>query len=367
MDADKDLATENAELREKLAEAVDASARHARKAERAARESSLLSAALEMVPVGVVVAEAPSGEIILGNSRVEVMLGHPVLKSENLDSYGDWISYHADGRRVESREYPLARIIGGGEDEAELDVHYQRGDGSRFWMKIVGRPIRNDEGEMLAGAVALVDIDKERRLQREQEILIAELDHRVKNAFTVVKSIVSQSLRKDGVMPGLRETVDRRLDAYAKAHAGLVGKTWKTATIASIVRDILGQQMDEGNVHADGPDITVPSKHALALSMAFYELSTNAFKYGALSAVGGSVDISWSLSEGAEPTLSIKWMERGGPPAVSPQSKGFGTFITTRAVAMETGGSVAIDYPAEGLIWTLEAPYAETDAEEHDD
>lgn len=367
MASDKELAEENAELRAKLAEAIDASARNARKAEDAARQSSLLSAALEMVPVGVVIAEAPSGEILLGNSRVEAMLGHPMLKSEDVDSYGEWISYHADGRRVESREYPLARIIGGGEERADLDVHYQRGDGSRFWMKIVGRPIKNDTGEMVAAAVALIDIDKEWQLQREQEILIAELDHRVKNAFTVVKSIVSQSLRKDGVMPGLRETVDRRLDAYAKAHAGLVGKTWKTATMASIVRDIVGQQIAEGAVRADGPDITVSSKHALALSMAFYELSTNAFKYGALSAVGGTVDISWSRSDAPEAMLSITWMERGGPPAVTPQSKGFGTFITTRAVAMETGGSVAIDYPAEGLIWTLEAPYTELDAEEHND
>lgn len=362
----KKLTAENAYLRSKLAEALADSADQAAIAESAEKRSSILGAALETVPVGVVLAEAPSGEILLGNSRVVEMLGHPMLKSESFDSYGEWISFHADGRRVESHEYPLSRVIRDGEDYAELDVHYQRGDGSRFWMKIVGRPITDDDGRMIAASVALIDIEKERQLQREQEILIAELDHRVKNAFTVVKSIVSQSLRKNGVMPGLRDTIDRRLDAYAKAHAGLVGKTWKTATISGIVRDILGQQVEEGTVIMSGPDIELPSKQALALSMALYELSTNAFKYGALSAVGGTVAIEWTVSEEPDCQLQIDWRERGGPKTVEPESKGFGSFIIERALAMETQGSVTIDYPADGLTWRLMAPFAKLKQDAND-
>jgi PAS domain S-box-containing protein len=354
----KKLTAENAELRQQLKDALASSAHHAEQAKSAARHSSILSAALETVPVGVVLAEAPGGEIFLGNSRVEELVGHPVLRSEDTDSYGEWISFHADGRQVESHEYPLSRVIRDGEEYAELDVHYQRGDGSRFWMKIVGRPIRDDDGEMLAAAVALIDIEKERQLQRDQAILIGELDHRVKNAFTVVKSIVSQSLRKDGVPDGLRDTIDRRLDAYAAAHAGLVGRQWKTVTISGIVREILGQQVEEGRVQPAGPDIELPEKQALALSMAFYELSTNAFKYGALSVDDGTVELIWSVSEEPDSMLQINWMERDGPITVEPKGKGFGSFIIERALAMETQGSVTIEYPATGLTWQLIAPLA---------
>ncbi len=354
----KKLTAENAELREQLADALASSAHHEAQAESATRRSSILSAALETVPVGVVLAKAPGGEIFLGNSRVEQLVGHPVLRSEDTDSYGEWVSFHADGRQVESHEYPLSRVIRDGEDYAELDCHYQRGDGSRFWMKIVGRPIKGDDGEMMAAAVAMIDIEKERQLQREQAILIGELDHRVKNAFTVVKSIVSQSLRKDDVPVGLRDTIDRRLDAYAMAHSGLVGRTWKTATIAKIVNEILGQQVEEGRVQPRGPDVELPEKQALALSMALYELSTNAFKYGALSVDGGTVDLLWSVSEEPDSMLQINWMERGGPQTVKPKSKGFGSFIIERALAMETQGSVTIDYPASGLTWQLNAPLA---------
>lgn len=355
----KKLTAENAELREELADALASSAHHEAQAESATRHSSILSAALETVPVGVVLAKAPGGEIFLGNSRVEELVGHPVLKSENTEAYGEWVAFHADGRQVESHEYPLSRVIRDGEDYAELDCQYQRGDGSRFWMKIVGRPIRGDNGEVLAASVAMIDIEKERQLQREQAILIGELDHRVKNAFTVVKSIVSQSLRKDGTPLGLRDTIDRRLDAYAAAHSGLIGRKWKSSKISGIVREILGQQVDEGRVLPDGPDVELPEKQALALSMAFYELSTNAFKYGALSVDEGTVELIWSVSNEPESTLQINWMERGGPPTVKPESKGFGSFIIERALAMETQGSVTIEYPATGLTWQLIAPLAQ--------
>ncbi|RED17321.1 HWE histidine kinase domain-containing protein [Parasphingopyxis lamellibrachiae] len=354
----KKLTAENAELRQQLTDALASSAHHEEQAKNEARQSSILSAALETVPVGIVLAEAPSGEIFLGNSRVEELVGHPVLKSEDTDSYGEWVSFHPDGKQVESHEYPLSRVIRNGEEYAELDVHYQRGDGARFWMKIVGRPIRDNDGEMLAAAVALIDIEKERQLQRQQEILIGELDHRVKNAFTVVKSIVSQSLRKDGVPEGLRETIDRRLDAYAAAHAGLVGRQWKNSTIAGIVHKTLGQQLEEGRVRSTGPDIELPEKQALALSMALYELSTNAFKYGALSVDDGTVELIWSVTEEPNPMLQIDWMEHGGPVTVEPEGKGFGTFIIKRALAMETQGSVTIEYPATGLTWQLIAPLA---------
>src|SRR5690349_10976126 len=91
--------------------------------EKLAGSWSQLQAVLDQVPVGIVLAEAPSGRILFGNRQVETICGHPVIYSPSKEYHGDWISYHADGRKVESKEYPLVRTLETGE-RAELEVHY---------------------------------------------------------------------------------------------------------------------------------------------------------------------------------------------------------------------------------------------------
>ena len=135
---------------------------------------------IEAVPVGVVVAEFPSGRIVEGNSHVEQLLRHPVLYSENVEAYSEWVSFHADGTRVRPEDYPIARMIEG-EERPSIDVHYQRGDGTFAWIRVSGRPIRNAAGQTTGGVVALVDIDEERRARdhafEELEAVRAQLIH----------------------------------------------------------------------------------------------------------------------------------------------------------------------------------------------
>ncbi|MFQ6550396.1 HWE histidine kinase domain-containing protein [Aestuariibius sp. 2305UL40-4] len=315
-----------------------------------------LEAALETVPVGVVLADE-NGRIFHGNSRVEDMVRHGVLHSEDTDSYGEWVSYHADGRRVESHEYPLARVIRDGEDHAEMDVHYQRGDGSRFWMRIIGRPAFYGNGAPSGAAVALIDIDEEVILRRTQDILIAELNHRVKNAFTVMKSIVSLSLRQLDVSDETRKAIDHRLEAYADAHSRLVGAKWDRALVNEIAEGVIGRIAPD-RVTMQGPVAEVPSRQALALSMAFYELTTNALKYGSLSTPEGRVDLSWDVDGlGEDRSLTISWTERGGPPITKPQGSGFGSLVTGRLLTDATGGTVTARFDPDGVDWHLTMPY----------
>lgn len=144
-----------------------------------AREEQLRTI-IEAVPVGVVVAEFPSGRIIGGNSHVEQVLRHPVLYSQTVADYGEWVSFHADGTRVRGEDYPIARMLRG-EERPSIDVNYQRGDGTFAWIRIAGRPIRNAAGEVTGGVVALVDIDEERRARdhaaEELEAVRAQLIH----------------------------------------------------------------------------------------------------------------------------------------------------------------------------------------------
>ncbi|WP_298914759.1 HWE histidine kinase domain-containing protein [uncultured Algimonas sp.] len=361
------------ELREEIVRLQDrlaAQGRHMEAAADAARQTarrlSLLEVVMETVPVGVVIADQ-AGQILHGNSQVEAMLGHPVLYSKDVDGYAEWVSFHEDGRQVESHEYPLSRVLRDGEDRSELDVHYQRGDGTRFWMRLIGQPVLDDRGERIGAAVALLDIDRERRLQDTQRILIGELDHRVKNAFSVVKSIVGQSLRKSGSPQPLRAAIDGRLDAYAAAHGKLVEGSWDRLTIRDIAADML-ERIGDGHIRLSGPVVSLPSRQSLSLSMAFYELATNAVKYGALSVPGGTVTLDWRIArrerrgdtesgpDADETRLIFEWTEHGGPPPVVSEDTGFGSFLTGQAVALETGGEAHADYRPTGLVWTLDMP-----------
>jgi len=345
------------QMQQALAGMASESEKDSRVADAAARRLRLVEAMLEAVPVGVVVAD-PNGRILHGNSHVERMLRHPVLYSDDAESYGEWVAFHEDGRRVESHEFPLAAVLRDGREASELDVHYQRGDGTRFWLRLLARPVLGDDDEVLGATVALIDIDEERRLRTAQQVLIAELNHRVKNVFSVVKSIVSRSLRKVGVAPGLRQTLDRRLEAYAKAHGTLVGNEWDRATLGDVARDVL-LPIGGDRVSIEGDIVWLPSRQALSFAMAFYELATNAVKYGALSTPEGRVALRWDRAEPDH--LAIQWTETGGPPPAEPTEKGFGSFITNRALRMETTGTIVSTYPPTGLQWRLDMPLAPVD------
>ncbi len=143
-----------------------------REAERQLAESEArLRAVYEAVPVGIITAELPSGRLTGGNAAVEQITGHPILLSADVDSYGEWVSYHPDGRRVTSSEYPVARMAATGEEAPEIEVLYGRG-GERRWTRISARPIRSADGAITGAVVALVDID---HLKRAEEHLVREV------------------------------------------------------------------------------------------------------------------------------------------------------------------------------------------------
>lgn len=356
----EELRAENAKLKQQLADILSEKAQDMTLSETALDKVSDLEAMLETMPIGVIMAEAPSGKIIMGNSQAEALVRHPIYASDDVDSYGEWISYHADGRRVESYEYPLYRVIKDGEEHAVLEVKYQRGDGTFVWIRIVGRPVLASDGTMRGATIALVDIDTERHLMAQQNVMIAELNHRVKNAFTVVKSIVSQSLRGTNASPSARETIDSRLDAYAKAHSQLIGSRWDRAEIGKIAEDTIAR-IAGGRIIMTGPNIEVPSRIAMALSMAFYELATNALKYGSLSVPGGNVALAWDYVAPETGTIRLTWVELDGPIPVVPTTKGFGSKITNQILAAETSGTVAIKYPQTGFAWSLDMPITDED------
>lgn len=157
---------------------------HRKRAEEALVASERrLQAVLDTVPVGIIIAEAPSGRIIGGNSQVDRIFGHPVLPSSNVESYREWVGFHPDGRQVEAAEYPMSRVLSGEEERPEMELLYQRGDGRRAWLRLIAAPIRDEAGQIVAGVVACLDVDRERRAEAALRSLNSTLEQRIAEAI----------------------------------------------------------------------------------------------------------------------------------------------------------------------------------------
>jgi PAS domain S-box-containing protein len=152
-----------------------------KKIETEARETAArLRTVFDTVPVGIIVAEAPTGRINGSNAAAEHIFGHPLLATADVESYGEWVAFHPDGRRVEASEYPLARVFREGVARAEMEALYRRGDGRDTWLRFIAAPIRDTEdGSMSGGLVVSLDIDREKRAEAELRLLNANLEARI--------------------------------------------------------------------------------------------------------------------------------------------------------------------------------------------
>ncbi len=262
----------------------------------ALRESEArLRAVFDAVPVGVVLAEAPSGRIIGGNAQVEEVFGHPVLPSEDVDSYADWVAHHADGRQVAPESYPLARALGGEEERPELEVLYQRRDGRQAWLRLIGAPIRDEIGAITGAVVACLDIDLERRteeaLRRLNETLEAQVAERTADRDRMWRLTTDMMVvaRFDGIINAVNPAWTTLLGwsqsdllgdnlvtfihpddiAPTEAELGKLAEGVTTFRFENRYRASDGSYRwiswiavpDEGLVHAVGRDITVEKAH----------------------------------------------------------------------------------------------------------
>lgn len=155
-----------------------------------------------------------------------------------------------------------------------------------------------------------VDITAIKYAEQQKQLLMEEMAHRVKNTFSVVQAIASQSLRQ--VDPAASTSFFQRLAALGNAHNVLLQTNWEATDIHYLVERILLPQTGSERFELSGPDITLGSRTALSLSLLLHEMATNAVKYGALSVDGGKVEVHWSIETDV---FKLTWREVGGPPA----------------------------------------------------
>ena len=237
---------------------------------------------------------------------------------------------------------------------------YKNANGEYHVLQTDARPRHSSTGEFLGMIGVNIDISERKRADAQRELLLAELNHRVKNTLAVVQAMAYQTFRASGVDVEARQAFENRLVALASAHNLLTESSWESAAIGDIVSDTLrANGAYKERVDLSGPRVLLPPREALAVAMALHELFTNAVKYGALSNDSGRLRLDWKRIEGEPPRLLLTWTESGGPPVEKPERRGFGSVLLERSLQQDLGGKVTLDYRPAGLVCTIETPFPE--------
>lgn len=181
-----------------------------------------------------------------------------------------------------------------------------------------------------------------------QELLIAELNHRVRNILGVIRGLIRQSQPADDAVKAFAKMVDGRIHALARAHNQITDDHWGPAPMQALIdAEAAAFAGDEDRVISEGDPVLLNPQAYSTMALVLHELVTNSAKYGGLSAPGGSVRIAWNFNKAGD--LVINWTESGGPPVQAPTRKGFGTTIIDRSVPYDLGGAAEIAYKESGV------------------
>ena len=201
--------------------------------------------------------------------------------------------------------------------------------------------------------IEAVALERKRTADRDK-LLMAELDHRVKNTIANIQALVRQTSRSADSVTGFVTGLEGRIRSMATAHSLLSQSRWENISLTRLIHEELAPYKYGGtHLYVSGIDLLLTPKSALSLSLAIHELATNAVKYGALSQPGGSVSVAWQESESG---IDLSWIEAGGPPVSTPTRMGFGTTLIEKALGMETGGTSKIDYLHDGIVCKIFLP-----------
>jgi len=252
---------------------------------------------------------------------------------------------------------PVLRAAHTGAHAHVTDEHFLRRDGKGLPVEYWARPVVR-EAQIQGAVCTFVDATGHHESQARQQLMNREMAHRMKNTLAMVQAIVGQTLRRAGNTRDAVQAINQRLAALGHAHTALTRTRWGNASIMEVIEGATAAHRAEaGRIRMSGPKVDLGAKAVLAITLALHELSTNAAKYGALSGDEGTVSIDWSVTGGAaDSRFRLNWTERGGPPVVPPQQRGFGSRLIADSIGADLKGQATLAFDPQGVTWTLDAP-----------
>ncbi len=305
-----------------------------------------------------IVSKSLEGIVMSWNSGAERLFGY---SAEEI--IGKSITILIPHDRQDEEPEILARIRSGERIEHYETVR-QRKDGNLVDISLTVSPIKDQSGQIVGASKIARDITERKIAEEQQQRMFQEMNHRIRNLFSLASSMVAFTARTASTTEELSKSLRERLDALARAHAltlsgndGCEPDHASQATLHTIIQAILRpyhprDYAESARVQVRGADMPASGRFVTDLALLFYECATNAAKYGALSVPDGSVDIeSVETADG----MLVRWKEIGGPTIARPSKKGFGSRLTQATVA-SLGAKVSYEWDPEGLTIHLSLP-----------
>jgi two-component sensor histidine kinase len=227
------------------------------------------------------------------------------------------------------------------------------------WLSLATETVLSPEGLPVKAFGIVGDVTARKQQDEQRALLVAELNHRVKNVLATVQAIAQQTFQSPG-QTSAHQMFQSRLGTLAQAHSLLASENWRATDLASIVTAALSPFQRGENIRlkyeGEAETIRLSAQAAVSIAMLLHELCTNAAKYGALSVATGTVVLVWrGASEGSSVPLSMRWQESGGP-RVQPRARlGFGSRIIEGALSADLHAHTKLTFDPAGVTCTMEA------------
>ena len=292
---------------------------------------------------GLITSWNAGAQKIYGYTAREI-IGEPMSTLLADDQIDEWPLYLAKLRK--------------GHPIINFDISRTTKDDRAIYLSLTISPIRDEHGKIVGASAVARDIAGRKAAEERALLLMAELDHRVKNILAVVSSVVSQTLRSGGPPEELSSEIEGRIGAIARAHNLLTDHGGTKSSLRELVATEVRPFHQRNNIVLAGPDVDLTSKSSLTLALAIHELATNAAKYGCLSVAEGQLSITWSATEHeSAPLLTIEWVELDGPAVTEPTRRGFGTKLIELSLVRGLDAKVSRTFDPTGVRCSMAIPF----------
>lgn len=290
-----------------------------------------------------IISKDLNGIILSWNKGAERLFGYTAR-----EAIGKSITMLIPEHRFDE-EPEILRRIRSGERIDHYETVRRRKDGTLVDISLTVSPMRDEDGNIVAASKIGHDISGRKRAEAQRNLLVAELNHRVKNTLATVISIARQSFPGAAISKA-RTAFEARIRGLAQTHGRLADANWQSVSLETLFADEFApyRQSENRNVTLAGPNVDLSPKCALTLGLAIHELATNAAKYGALTTDKGMVDVRWTVDP-RDLMLDISWTEHDGPPVIPPQRSGFGRLLLERALVCDLESEVHLHFDPGGL------------------
>jgi PAS domain S-box-containing protein len=327
-----------------------------------ASEAGMQLAAIVESSMDAIVSKDINGIITSWNKAAEQLFGY--LAEEAIGQPVTMLL--PDGQMGE--EVSIIQRIRAGERVETYETIRRHKDGHAIPVSLTVSPVRDARGRIVGASKIARDITGHKENERRIRLLMREVNHRVKNQYSVILSIIRETSRRWQDPVQFERHVRERIMALSDSHDLLVLADWKGATTYELLRAQVTPFADSDRLSFSGPPVLLNPNAVQYLGIAFHELATNAAKYGALSNKTGHISVDWQivLEPDGSKAFELAWRELGGPPASKASGAGFGTVVLLRVAPQAMSASGDVVYGDGGLIWRFRAPLSTIEATDKD-